>query len=253
MLGEPGRLVGHAQQLHELVRGQPVLGLDHQRDRQEPLPRRQVRVVEERSGRDAEVVAARAAVELLARLEACSVARLAPRAAHAVGPPKLLEVRAATILRPLEVAEPVGFAPRKCAVERTPSDCRWPRWESSCRIATHHNGLPFAIRTRNLERVDSAVKSVMRADLRGRKTRGPLSEPPLHTTGVSLAAGSAHFPAALSDAPHAGGRHRRLADAHARRVEERVRDRRRNRRQRRLARAGRARARTLRVRDVRAR
>ena len=32
------------------------------------------------------------------------------------------------------------------------------------------------------------------------KARGLLSEPPLHTAGVSVAAGSAHFPAALSTA-----------------------------------------------------
>ena len=151
--------------------------------------------MEERPGRDAEVVAARAAVELLARLEPRRVGRLAARAADAVGPAQRLEVGAAALLRARRGRgttrrRRTGTARR----EETSSVSVSVTGEPPCRIAIHHN------RSRT-EFAQEILRPHCSSDARqtiAEKRGGPYRSPLFHTTGVSVAAGSAHFPAALS-------------------------------------------------------
>ena len=83
----------------ELVGRDPV-ALRHQADGDEPLPDREVRPVEERSGGDAELVAARVAVPPAARLEPEQAAGLvAARAFDGLRPAERLQVPARACLQ----------------------------------------------------------------------------------------------------------------------------------------------------------
>lgn len=103
----PRRLVRHVEHSLELIGRDAFLGLPHEVDRQKPLPQRQVGVVEDRAGGDAELVAAGVAIELSARPDAADAIRPAARAAHAVGPAQLFEV-GATLLLGVELLHKAG-------------------------------------------------------------------------------------------------------------------------------------------------
>src|SRR5262249_6784360 len=103
--GEPRGLVAARQDLPELARGRSRRALDEEVHRDEPLPERQVRAVEERPGRDAELVAARAAEPPRARLGPGQTLRLAaPRALRSGRPAQRREEGAAPILERADLA-----------------------------------------------------------------------------------------------------------------------------------------------------
>src|SRR5581483_934033 len=94
----PGGLVGHAEHPLQLVRAHPLLGLAENEDREEPLPQRQVRVVEDRPRLGAELVAAGVTVELPALLDPADFVRVATRTTDTVRPAQLLEEGEAGVL-----------------------------------------------------------------------------------------------------------------------------------------------------------
>lgn len=94
----PSSLVRDTESALELVGADPLLGFANEVDGSEPLPERQVRVVEDRSRRDRELIAAIRALELVALLKARDLLGLAARAANAIRPAKLFQVVTAGIL-----------------------------------------------------------------------------------------------------------------------------------------------------------
>src|SRR5262245_2562828 len=97
VLGEPGGLVAPAEQLVELVRREAVIRVEQQLDCEEPLPDRQVRVVEDGARGEAEEVPTAAAVEARPVANHADRSPVAPRAADAVGPAQLLEIAPAVL------------------------------------------------------------------------------------------------------------------------------------------------------------
>src|SRR5262249_524604 len=89
-------------------------------DRDEPLPDREVAVVEDRARRDAEEAPATAAVEPPPCRDRSDGASAALRATDPVGPAQLLEVAPAAPLGLPEVAEPAGTVKRRGGED--------PRW-----------------------------------------------------------------------------------------------------------------------------
>lgn len=110
----PGGLVRDAEHPLQLVCADRLLGLTDHVDGEEPLPERQLGIVEERSDADAELVAASVAVELPAFRNPRDLVRVAARAANAVRPAQLFKVFVAAILgaEPLDQLREIELLPR---------------------------------------------------------------------------------------------------------------------------------------------
>ena len=86
-------LLADAEDALELVRADALLGLDHEVDRQEPLPEGQLGIMERVPDPDAELVAAAVAIELARRAAILrDFVRAAARALHALRPANLFQV-----------------------------------------------------------------------------------------------------------------------------------------------------------------
>jgi hypothetical protein len=96
----PGGLIGDAQHPLQLVCANALLGLAHDVDGKEPLPQRQLRVVEDGADADAELVAAAVTIELPALDDPRDFVRVAARAADAVRPAQPFQVGVALVLAP---------------------------------------------------------------------------------------------------------------------------------------------------------
>src|SRR4029077_20281065 len=97
------RLVAAAEDLSQPERRHPTRRLGHEVDAEEPLPEREVRAVEERARRDAELVLARVALPARARVEPVQpLGLLAARALDAGGPAQRPEVEPAAMLERVE-------------------------------------------------------------------------------------------------------------------------------------------------------
>jgi hypothetical protein len=94
----PGGLVGDAEHSLELVCADALLGLDHHVGGEEPLPERQLRVMEDRPDANRELVPAGVTVELATLDDPRDFVRVAAGTTHAVGPPELFEECVAAIL-----------------------------------------------------------------------------------------------------------------------------------------------------------
>jgi hypothetical protein len=94
----PRRLVGNSQNALELIGAHPFLGLAKKVNAQEPLPQRQVRVIEDRSSSDGELIAACVAIKLAALYDLRDLYRFATWAHNRVGPAECFEVFAALVL-----------------------------------------------------------------------------------------------------------------------------------------------------------
>jgi len=95
----PSRLVAYAQRAFDLVRGHALLGLAHQVDGKEPLPKRQVGVMKYRLSSDAEMVFA--SLERASVLEATSDLpglSAATKALNALRPTNVLKRLAASVV-----------------------------------------------------------------------------------------------------------------------------------------------------------
>src|SRR5688500_18420127 len=109
----PGRLVGDAEELLQPVRRHAMLGLAHDVRGHEPLPQREMRVLKDRADANAELIAARSAVELPPLLDARDRSVIvAARTPHAVGPTEPLEIAATPLLR----VEPIDHGSQSCDV-----------------------------------------------------------------------------------------------------------------------------------------
>ena len=93
----PRGLVGDADRPLDLVRADALLRFADQVDGHEPLPEREVRVVEDRSRGDAEAVAAPVAVELVAGADLGNGHVAAARASDLTRPAQLFEVFPASL------------------------------------------------------------------------------------------------------------------------------------------------------------
>ena len=130
-VGEPERLVAPAEHPPELVGGDAVRRLGHQLDGDEPLPERQVRAVEERARGDAELVPARVAVPLVARVEPeQAVVLVAARALDAARPAEALEVErgSAPRARPACAALRTAGSGSRLARASRRAVTSWVRW-----------------------------------------------------------------------------------------------------------------------------
>ena len=108
----PGCLVADTDRTLDLVGADALLGLDHQIDGDEPLPERELRVVEDRARGDGEAVAAVVAIELVACCDLGDGAGTATRASYAVGPAQLFQVFPASIFgaEPLNETHEIEFS-----------------------------------------------------------------------------------------------------------------------------------------------
>ena len=95
MTEEPSRFVADPEHSLDLIRGDALLGIANQVGCQEPLFKRQVGIVEDRSDGHAELVLASRALILLLREQARNLLRLAARALHALRPAQPLQIFAA--------------------------------------------------------------------------------------------------------------------------------------------------------------
>ena len=93
----PCRFVGHAESPLELIGAHALLGLAEQVDAQEPLPQRQMGIVEDRASGHGELIAALVAVKLVALYDLRDIDGLATWAHNRVGPAKRLKVLAALV------------------------------------------------------------------------------------------------------------------------------------------------------------
>jgi hypothetical protein len=82
----PRGLVAHAQTPFELVRGNALFGFAHEISGEKPLPKGQMRIMEDRSGSDRELIAALVTVKLTTLLYAGYLLRSAARTLNAVRP-----------------------------------------------------------------------------------------------------------------------------------------------------------------------
>ncbi len=105
VLERPGRLVADLDRRRKPVGREAVLGLDEQRDGDEPFPERHGRVVEIGHRRHAEAVAAFPAVELVPARHRRRESRVAARAADALRPAKPLEVGPGPVVAQLGIVD----------------------------------------------------------------------------------------------------------------------------------------------------
>lgn len=94
----PCRLVGNAQNALQLICAHALLRLTEKVDAQEPLPQRQMRVIEDRSSSHGELVTALVAIELIALDDLRDIDRLATWAHNRIWPAERFEVFAALVL-----------------------------------------------------------------------------------------------------------------------------------------------------------
>src|SRR5438093_2433637 len=94
----PCSLISHAQSPLELKCRDSLLRLADHVGGEEPLPERQVRIVEDTSDPDRELIAAVVAIELIADFDAGDFVRRATRTSDPVRPSKLFEENAALFL-----------------------------------------------------------------------------------------------------------------------------------------------------------
>lgn len=95
----PCRLVSNAKRAFNLEGAHSLLALRHQVDRQKPLRERKVRVMEDRSARHAELIAAGIAVVLVAVEHGRNALGLAARALDTLRPAKFRQTLAALFVR----------------------------------------------------------------------------------------------------------------------------------------------------------
>jgi len=82
----PGGLVADVQASLELIGGNSLLGFCHEVYSEEPFPEGQMRVMENRSRRDRELITASITIKLAALLYAAYLVRTATRAFNAIRP-----------------------------------------------------------------------------------------------------------------------------------------------------------------------
>jgi hypothetical protein len=93
----PCRFVADFEATRKLVGGDPLLGFGHEVDSQEPFPERKMGIMEDRPGRDGELIPALIAVVLIAGLYMGYLIRSTTRAFNTVRPSKGCKVLAASL------------------------------------------------------------------------------------------------------------------------------------------------------------
>jgi hypothetical protein len=99
MAEEPCRAIGNGKLALHLAGGHSLFRFRHQVRGQKPFPERQVTIIENRAGRNGELIVARIAVVLRTALDRADFLRLATRAANALWPAQALKFFAGLVAR----------------------------------------------------------------------------------------------------------------------------------------------------------